>query len=322
MVPFSGGLARIVILGGLSAVLALAAFAQGQESREKQGPRSRHLKAAADTTVKKALLLLFPRHRRGVYKNTQGRFVIDATPQSPPLETDDPGVPDKGEYEINLVTRADFSKELRAFDFLLVDANYGFLPKVFGHPLPTQLKIEFPLAGAKPPGDPMQVGIGAAKVGLKLNFYEDEHKGISASLYPQMAFAVPGTDGVDKGLAEPGQTFILPLLVQKELKHLTIVANGVLDQPIHDSARSTTGTLALGVGRAMTPRVALMAEGRFTSTFDLERERLVVLNFGLMRRLRNNVGLYANVGRSLFSDEGFEHTYAGIGVKFEFTPKE
>ena len=43
---------------------------------------------------------LFPRHRRGIYRNAAGIEVIDATPQSPPLDTDDPGVPDKGEFEI------------------------------------------------------------------------------------------------------------------------------------------------------------------------------------------------------------------------------
>src|SRR4051812_33702603 len=80
---------------------------------------------------------LFPRHRRGIYRNGQGLDVIDATPQSPPLETDDPGVPDKGEYEINLTTHADLSKEGRTIDFLVVDANYGVLPKIAGHELPT-----------------------------------------------------------------------------------------------------------------------------------------------------------------------------------------
>src|SRR4051812_36487399 len=68
---------------------------------------------------------LFPKHRRGIYKNAQGIDVVDATPQSPPLQTDDPGVPDNGEYEINLLTDADISKGPRAFDLMFVDANYG-----------------------------------------------------------------------------------------------------------------------------------------------------------------------------------------------------
>jgi hypothetical protein len=71
---------------------------------------------------------LFPRHSRGLYRNAQGIEVIDATPQSPPLETDDPGVPDKGQYEINFTTRFDHSTDANRLDLMLVDANYGILP--------------------------------------------------------------------------------------------------------------------------------------------------------------------------------------------------
>jgi len=257
-----------------------------------------------------------------MYKNPLGLPIIDATPQSPPLEIDDPSVPDKGEYEINLTTHADFSKELRTVDFLFVDTNYGIVPKIFGHELPTQVKVEFPLAGAKKPDDPMRVGIGTAKFGLKVNFFNNQHKGVYISLYPQIEFTVPGTEAVEKGLANPGQTLILPLLVQKDFKHITVVANCAVNKPIHDPKRETTGALDFGFGRALTRHMAAMAEVRFISTFDLKRERLLVVNFGLMRRLRDNVVLYANVGRSIFSDGGFGHTYVGVGVKFQITPKE
>jgi hypothetical protein len=53
-----------------------------------------------------------------------------------------------------------------------------------------------------------------------------------------------------------------------------------------------------------------------------KRERLVVVNFGVMRRVRRNVLLYANVGRSVFSDDGLTHTYVGVGVKFLLAPKD
>lgn len=85
--------------------------------------------------------------------------------------------------------------------------------------------LEFPVAGAKESTGPLKVGIGTTELGFKFNFYNNEHKGLYASLYPQIEFAVPGSDAVEKGVAEPGQTFILPLLVQKELKYLTLVVN-------------------------------------------------------------------------------------------------
>jgi hypothetical protein len=318
----SGGLASIVKLVVLSVVLVLPALAQAQESSERQDQQSQQQQTTNEKTAKQPPPPLFPKHRRGMYKNGLGLQVIDATPQSPPLEVDDPGVPDKGEYEINLTTQTDFSNQLRRFDYLFVDANYGILPKIFGHELPTQVKFEFPLSGAKEHGDPFKVGIGAAQFGLKFNFYNNEHKGESVSFYPQIEFAVPGTAAVEKNLAKAGQTLILPLLVQKEFKYLTIVANGAINQPIHDPERDTTGTLGFGFGRAITRHVAVMAEIRVESAFDFKRDRLVVVNFGLMRRLRDSMILYMNVGRSIFSDEVFGHTYVGVGVKFQLAPKE
>jgi hypothetical protein len=178
------------------------------------------------------------------------------------------------------------------------------------------VKFEFPLAGAKVPGNPMKVGVGAAKFGLKFNFYNNEQHGFYVSVYPQIEFAVPGSHAVEKRLAEPGQTLILPLLVQKEFKYLTFVANGIIVQPIHNPAEDTTGTLGFGFGRAITRHTAIMGEVRFTSTFDLQRERLLIVNSGLMRRIRENVVLYVKVGRSVYADEGTRHIYVGVGVKF------
>ena len=256
-----------------------------------------------------------------MYTNLSGLMVIDATPQSPPLEVDDPGVPDKGELEINLGPAADLSKPLRSFDFLLVDANYGVLPKLFGHELPTQVKFEFPLAGAKQHGDPFKVGIGASQFGLKFNFYTSESNGISVAFYPQIEFAIPGTAAADKNLADPGQTQLFPLLLRKEFKYVTLVANGGINQPLHDPERATTGTLGLGLGRALTRYTAAMGEIRVESAADYDRQHLVVINFGLMRHLRDNIILYANAGRSLSSDDAFTHIYLGFGMKVLLMPK-
>jgi hypothetical protein len=317
---FFGRPARIVRIVVLSLFIVIPGHAGAQESGVEQGQQGQQ-QTKSGKPVKQPPPPLFSKHHRGMFKNGLGLWVIDATPQSPPLEIDDPGVPDKGEYEINLTTQADFSKQLRSFDFVLVDANYGILPKILGHELPTQVKFEFPLAGAKEQGDPFKVGIGAAKFGLKFNFYDNEYKGVSVSFYPQIEFAVPGTAPAEKNLANAGQTLILPLLVRQEFKYLTLVANGAVNQP-NDPRRQTTGSLDFGFGRAITRYLAAMGEIRAESAFDFKRDRLVVLNFGVMRRLRDNMILYANVGRSIFSDEVFARTYVGLGVKFLLMPKE
>ena len=262
---------------------------------------------------------LFPKHRRGLYLNGQGFWVLDATPQSPPLDTDDPGVPERGVYEINLTTHADVSRNTRNFDLLFVDANYGLLPTILGHELPTQLKFEVPVAGAKDSVHPFTAGLGAAKVGLKFNFYNSERHGIQVSFYPQLEF-VPGSRPVEKGLAEPGQTLNFPLLVSKELKYVTLVVNGAVNKPLHDPDRHTTGTFGVGLGLAVTRQFAAMVELHSESRFDLAHDRLLDVNIGLMRAVGHTVALYTNVGHSLFSDDGLEHTYAGVGVKVLIKP--
>ncbi len=206
--------------------------------------------------------------------------MIDATPQSPPLETDDPGVPDKGEYEINLLTAADLSNAAHRVDLFEVDANYGILLKLMGHEVPAQLKFESPLASTSGNGQPFTLGAGAALVGIKLNLYNNESTGVRMSIYPQLEFATSGS--VEKELADPGQTLHIPFLVAKELNFMTIVANGGIQKPLHDPGRETTGVFALGFGRAFWRNLAVMCELRGESTFNLEHDRLVSTSVGVI----------------------------------------
>jgi hypothetical protein len=251
--------------------------------------------------------------------NGLGREVVDATPQSPPLDTDDPGVPERGVFELNLTTHADISRNARDVALLFVDANYGLLPRILGHELPTQLKCEVPVAGATDSSRPFTAGLGAARIGLKLNVYNSEHHRIEMSFYPQVSFVL-GSSSVEKGLADPGQTLIFPLLVSRELKYVTVVVNGAVNTPLHDSDRHTTGTFGVGLGLAVTRKLAAMAELHSESRFDFAHDRLLTANVGLMRAVGHTVVLYVNVGHSLFSDDGLGHTYAGAGLKVLIKP--
>jgi hypothetical protein len=231
-----------------------------------------------------------------------------------------PGVPERGAYEINFSTRVDSSRNTRKLDLFHVDANYGVLPKILGHEVPTQLAFEVPVAAAKAAGRSLTAGVGTAQLGLKFNFYNSEHHSIEMSFYPQIEFAL-GSRPVEKGLAEPGQTLILPLLVSKELKYAIVVVNGAVNKPLHDPARHVTGTLGVGLGLSVTRKFAAMIEFHGESRFDLAHDRLLAANVGLMRALGHAVVLYANVGHSVFSDDGLGHTYAGAGVKVLIKPK-
>jgi hypothetical protein len=160
----------------------------------------------------------------------------------------------------------------------------------------------------------LEYGVGEANVGVKLNFYNNDRTGFSAAFYPQIEFATPGTDGIGKGLADPGQTLILPLLLAKDLSYAIVVANAILREPIRDIDRSPTTMFSFGVGRALTRKLAVMGEIRTESSFDFQRHQLAAVNVGLIRGIRNIV-VYMRLGRSLLSDDEVSHTYLWGGLK-------
>ena len=92
------------------------AWAQ-QTSSDETGSESKQ--GGTERTEKRPAPPLFPKHRRGLYVNADNIEVIDATPQSPPLSIDDPGVPDPGAWEINFTTALDFGAAIQRDDFLL-----------------------------------------------------------------------------------------------------------------------------------------------------------------------------------------------------------
>ena len=254
---------------------------------------------------------LFPKHRRGLYINGEKLEVIDATPQSPPLETDDPSVPDPGEYEINLLTDADLGVDARKIDVVTVDANYGMMLRGWGHQLPTQLKFEFPVVAARETGTPYEIGAGNSAFGLKFNFYNDESRGLRLSIYPQLEFSTG--DSAEKGVADLGQTLVLPVLISHESKYVTLVGNAGLSQAIHDADRGTTADLGAGIGRAFFRKLAVMADLRTSCSADFSRDRLVSTSLGFIYGVRKSIW-YARAGHSFFSDDG-RHMYVGLGMK-------
>jgi hypothetical protein len=62
--------------------LVLAGNLEAQSLQAQQPP------APAEEPAKDQPPPLFPKHQRGIYKDNQDIEVIDATPQSPPLEID------------------------------------------------------------------------------------------------------------------------------------------------------------------------------------------------------------------------------------------
>ena len=85
--------------------------------------------------------------------------------------------------------------------------------------------------------------------------------------------------------------------------------------------RQVTTQFGAAVGRRLTRTVASMIELRVESSPGFAHDRLVVVNGGLMHRVRH-MTLYMNVGHSLLADDGSSHTYIGVGVKLLIDTKK
>ena len=141
------------------------------------------------------------------------------------------------------------------------------------------------------------------------------------SIYPQVEFAVPGGGGVEKGLAVPGQTVTLPVMLSKEFHQFTFVLNGGVEKPLHDPEGQLAGTVGIGFGRALTRKVAAMVEIHAESSFTSSTDRVTFVNVGLLRGIRHVV-VFANAGHSLSSSDHLSHTYLGVGMKLLINEQE
>ena len=95
---------------------------------------------------------------------------------------------------------------------------------------------------------------------------------------------------------------MLPLLVAREFHAFTFVFNGELEKPSHDPSRERASEFGFAFGRAFTRKVAAMIELRTESSIDFQRDRLVLVNAGIIHGVRNVV-VYANIDHSVFSDD-------------------
>ena len=118
----------------------------------------------------------------------------------PPLETDDPGTPGDGRWEINLAATLEHTAGGTLYEAPLGDANYGLGERI-------QLKLELPLLVER--GENTGTGLGNPVMGIKWRFLDDSSSQLAISTYPQFEFSSPILPLDDTG--ENGSALLLPL---------------------------------------------------------------------------------------------------------------
>jgi len=240
----------------------------------------------------------------------------EMTPQSPPLDVDDPGTPGCNRWEINILTDADFTKGERHFEIPLLDINYGIGDNI-------QLKYEVPMEKTQT-DTASETGVGHSRFGIKYMFYEDEGSGTQFGFYPQIDFFTPGVaKSADQESESSGNIVTIPLLLTTKVgavKKGDVMLTANLGYNLSSRADTENSVyIATGVGLPVLKNLALMgeisAEESLAKSAEDVREELVKMNVGAIQTVAKNFLLFGSVGESLISSDHLNHTYALVGFR-------
>ncbi len=117
------------------------------------------------------------------------------------MVTDDPETPGNGNWEINLASIDERSRDGWLYTVADVDINYGWGDRL-------QLKLDTPWNATRQGGS-WASGPGTTLAGVKWRFYDDDTSGWAVSTYPQVGFNLDSA-AVSRGLADPGKSLFLP----------------------------------------------------------------------------------------------------------------
>lgn len=221
----------------------------------------------------------------------------------PPLQTDDPGTPGNENFEINVGFTAELRNHEHQFNVPIVDINYGLGDRI-------QLKYETPWVVKNSDFTSTRSGWGNSLLGLKWRFLDDKKHEFYISTYPQLEFNNP-THSVERGLADRGPSFLLPIEVAKQVGPV-----GLNAEVGHWFSRDNPQWIAgIAAGHQATKRLELLAELYHISATRPDRQ--TTFNVGARVKLRNPVLLIVSAGRSFRGPSSGEPQFIGYaGLQF------
>lgn len=260
------------------------------------------MKLVTLTRGREAILLLLLVTITTLFANAQG---------GPPLRTDDPGTPGNGNWEINVGVTVDKRADERELETPRIDFNYGLGDRI-------QLKFEIPWVVQRAALEPTRDGLGNSLAGVKWRFFENKKTELSFSTYPQLEFNNPNRS-VDRGLAERGVRFLIPLEVTRKVGPLDL--NAEVGYRICQYSRDEWIT-GLAVGHDTTKRLQLLGEIYATGKTNGD-DRETTFGFGGRYKLGGPVVLLFMAGRSFRGSASGEPQLIGYaGLQFLLSSKK
>ncbi len=229
----------------------------------------------------------------------------------PPMRTDDPGTPGNGNFEINVALTSERAASERFFEAPVLDINYGA-----GDRIQLNYQVAYELRGTDEQPT-MQSGLGNSSAAVKWRFYENKKLDLQISTYPRLDFNNP-TSSVDRGLADRGMRFLLPVEVTKKLGPIDLNGEGGSAFKQYGANEYIAG---LVIGREVNKKLEVMAEWYSTGTVDgVERDMSV--GTGTRYRLGKHAMLILMAARGVGRSGIDQPHFIGYGgIQFSFASR-
>ena len=233
-----------------------------------------------------------------------------AAQAGPPFIGDDPGTPGDGNWEVNVALIAERHPAQRIYNAPILDMNYGLGSRL-------QLKYQVPYLVVGTDGGPTRSGLGKSLAGVKWRFYENDEKGLEISTYPQFEFNNP-TSSVERGLADPGVRFYLPVELTKKVGPVEINPEVGYWFASNTGAAWATG---MAVGREVSKRLEL--DGELYATANTNgTSHWTTFDGGGRYKLAGPLVVLFMAGRSFRGPSSGQPQFFGyLGMQFLFSTK-
>ena len=242
------------------------------------------------------------------------RETVEVSPDSPPLEIDDAATIGCNAWEFDIAATGELGNG-QAWQTPLLEIDYGIGDNI-------ELSLELPYQLNQIEGATTR-GLGAAELGIKHRFYEDESRELGLAFYPQIELAVPGTSLADE--EDGGMTYELPFVFQTRLAK---TGNGNVMFGASAGYSITTEPMTanyisagLGVGYPVTSKLAVMVEGSTRQALgkndDGVRKGYYKANLGVFGAITPHLMWFGSIGQTFAGSESDDssHTCMSLGIR-------
>ena len=207
---------------------------------------------------------------------------------NPACAVEDADTPGNGNWEINLEANGARSASGWEVEAPAVDVNYGWGDQL-------QLMAGMPWVSLRETGRDSKSGLGAATIGLKWRFVDQEKHGIAVSTFPQYSWNLVASS-LQRGIVGETRQLLVPVQFGGEYGGYGLyaeVGRNFVESGLHE-------TLA-GV------KITHACSGRASCRIELQRSKSdagsqMLAFFGTKLRLTDSVFLKGGVGRDLGPD--------------------